>query len=435
VTETTGWRPLQNPSRSPAPRATVASSPFNRLATVHLISTAGDTLVTLALAGSLFFNISPNAARGRVALSLVLTMAPFAIVAPFLGPAIDHIKGGRRYMVAASLLARACAAGAMAATLHSLLLFPAAFLMLVFSKAYAVSKSALVPAVVESDSELVHANSRLTVGAAVIGIVASLPGVLVLKVLGAGAVMRLALVVYVCGTMFALRIRTVRDDDAQADVVAAGDEAAAAVRTRGIALAACVIGVIRAVVGFLTFLLAFDLRRSHAPAWWFGVVLLASLGGGLVGAAVAPRLRGIVREETIVIGSLLAIVVAACGAAYLGSRGSAAALAGVVGLANGAGKLAFDSLVQRDAPAAVRGRTFARFEAIFQLVWVIGALIPVAITMSDQVGAWVIAAVTMTTAAFYTAVRLRPDLAGPRRKPAPAAPDPAAPDPAPTLAP
>ena len=39
-------------------------------------------------------------------------------------------------------------------------------------------------------------------------------------------------------------------------------------------------------------------------------------------------------------------------------------------------KLAFDSLVQRDAPDANRGRSFARFETRFQLVWVIGALLP-----------------------------------------------------------
>jgi hypothetical protein len=44
-----------------------------------------------------------------------------------------------------------------------------------------------------------------------------------------------------------------------------------------------------------------------------------------------------------------------------------------------AGRLAFDSLVQRDAPDALRGRTFARFETRFQLAWVGGAFIPSAI--------------------------------------------------------
>ena len=397
-----GWRPLAKPVRAATRVTGIGPTPFSRLAVVHLISTAGDTLVTLALAGSLFFSISPTAARGRVALSLVLTMAPFAVVAPFLGPAIDRVRTGRRWMVAGSLAGRAVAAGAMAASLHSLLLFPAAFFVLVFSKMYAVSKSALVPAVVETDEELVRANSRLTVGAALMGIAAGLPGALVLKLLGARAELRLALFVFAVGTMLAFRIQQVRTEDTPAPAVDVQR-----VRTRGITLAAIVIAVMRAVVGFLTFLLAFELRRHHASALWFGVVLLASMGGGLAGAAIAPRLRGRVREETIVIGSLVAVVVAGLVAAYLGGRGAAAALAGVVGLANGAGKLAFDALVQRDSHDSMRGRAFARFEAIFQSAWVLGGLAPVLITMSDRTGAVVIAGASLATVAFYASARLR----------------------------
>ena len=55
--------------------------------------------------------------------------------------------------------------------------------------------------------------------------------------------------------------------------------------------------------------------------------------------------------------------------------------------------LAFDSLVQRDAPDANRGRSFARFELRFQIVWVVGAVIPVLITIPLTVGFLVIAAV------------------------------------------
>ena len=50
--------------------------------------------VAISLAGSLFFDISPEAARGKVALYLLLTMAPFAIVAPILGPALDSMRAG-----------------------------------------------------------------------------------------------------------------------------------------------------------------------------------------------------------------------------------------------------------------------------------------------------------------------------------------------------
>src|SRR5690348_1374508 len=86
----TGWRELRRPDRTDGRPST-----FARLSRTHALAMAGDTLITLALAGSLFFSISPTAARGRVALSLVLTMAPFAVVAPLLGPAIDRSSRGR----------------------------------------------------------------------------------------------------------------------------------------------------------------------------------------------------------------------------------------------------------------------------------------------------------------------------------------------------
>src|SRR5947199_10406425 len=124
-------------------------SPFARLAVTHALSTAGDAFVTVALAGSLFFNISPHAARGRVALSLLLTMTPFAVVAPFLGPAIDRIKGGRRSTLVGASAGRVLSAIAMAGALHRLELFPIAFVSLVLSKAQGVAKSSLVPTVID----------------------------------------------------------------------------------------------------------------------------------------------------------------------------------------------------------------------------------------------------------------------------------------------
>ena len=67
-------------------------------------------------------------------------------------------------------------------------------------------------------------------------------------------------------------------------------------------------------------------------------------------------------------------------------RPASALLAAIVGLAANAAKLSFDSLVQRDAPQAVQGRSFARFEASFQVAWVVGALLPVVVTLPAQAG-------------------------------------------------
>ena len=61
-----------------------------------------------------------------MALSLVLTVAPFAVVAPFLGPIIDRAKGGRRLMVCRPGGRAHVACLMMARYIHGLLLFPAA---------------------------------------------------------------------------------------------------------------------------------------------------------------------------------------------------------------------------------------------------------------------------------------------------------------------
>ena len=59
---------------------------------------------------------------------------------------------------------------------------------------------------------------------------------------------------------------------------------------------------------------------------------------------------------------------------------AAALLSFILGTTSGTAKQAFDALVQRDAPDANRGRSFARFETRFQLAWVMGAFIPVVLS-------------------------------------------------------
>ena len=407
------------------------------MALTHALSLAGDALVTLALAGSLFFNISPHAARGRVALSLVLTMAPFAVVAPFLGPIIDRAKGGRRLMVLLSAGGRAVACLFMARYIHGLLLFPAAFVTLVCSKAYVVAKAALVPVAVERPDELVEANSKLAVVGALVGFVAAIPGVAILKLLSAATLLRVDCVVFGLCCISALRI--VSSPRARSGRAGSGSPAAGGGRrgaggagggscgAAGVAVpgpagvavpgpagaplppgvvqvAAAAVGSLRFSVGFMTFLVAFAFRRGHAAAWWYGVVLAASVGGNLVGAVIAPRLRGRVSEEHILAGSVAAVGLAGLlvmQLAALHRYPAAALLAAMLGIAAGSAKLAFDSLVPARGPAASQGRAFARFEAVFQLVWVVGALVPVVIAMSLRVGFVVVTVVTAASVVVY----------------------------------
>ena len=367
----------------------------------HALAVAGDALVTTALAGSLFFDISPTAARGRVALSLVLTIAPFAVVAPFLGPAIDRVRGGRRLMLFLAAGGRGVTAWLMAGVLDGLLLFPATFALLVLSKTHSVAKSSLVPTVVESEDGLVQANSKLALGSAVMGLVAALPGVAVLELAGAEWVVRLAAAVFVAAAVASLRIVQVRPDDPAVRALAREE-----LKDTGIRLAATAMGVLRGSVGFLTFLIAFSLRREDAPSWKFGAALAVSMGGTVIGAAVAPRLRRWVAEERLIAGSLWLVVATGVVAWRVGGLVGDLVLAAAVGVAASSAKLAFDSLVQRDAPDATQGRSFARYEALFQLAWVVGALFPVVAAVPRRLGyALLLAAAAVAVVTYLLGLR------------------------------
>ena len=128
------------------------------------------------------------------------------------------------------------------------------------------------------------------------------------------------------------------------------------------------------------FHLAFWLRDQTAGTAWFGVAVGCRRSATMAGNAIAPRLRRAVREEVMLVGALALSAVA--GLARRASSAASAAgvvLAVVVNFAAAVGRLAFESIVQRDAPQANRGRAFARFETRFQLGWAVAGLIPVLI--------------------------------------------------------
>lgn len=362
-----GWRSISGP-RVGAEAFTVTS--FARLARAHAMAVAGDTLVTIALAGTLFFSIEPGAARGKVFLYLALTMAPFAVVAPLVGPALDRAAGGRRWMVVGSQALRAAVCVLMIRDVDSLLLFPEAFALLVLAKSHHVAKSALVPTTVRSDEELVEANSKLSLISGFVGFVAAVPGGILVTLGGSEWVLGLAAIVFGVGTAVAWKIPKTQVAD-EPETQEARDE----LRGVGVLLAASAMALFRGVVGCLTFLLAFALRTDGSDPWEFGVVLALSATGAVAGAGVAPFLRQNATEERIITVLLGVVAGVSLVAAWLGGLAGPALLAATVGVAAAAAKQAFDAIVQRDAPDANRGRSFARFETRFQLVWVAGAVI------------------------------------------------------------
>ncbi len=160
--------------------------PIGRLSLVQCAMLAGGTVVTISLAGSLFFSISPTAADHKVLLYLLFTLAPFAIVSPLLGPLIDRSRGARRLMVVSSAIGQAVLCPLMATHIHSLLLFPLAFLVLVCQKLYLVTKGDLVPEMAALTAPDEHGeqagyaplNARLTLLGTLAGFVVSVQSVI-----------------------------------------------------------------------------------------------------------------------------------------------------------------------------------------------------------------------------------------------------------------
>src|SRR5215211_277209 len=273
---------------------------FRRLSITHAAMMGGDAAMIVALADSLFFNITPSAARGRVLLFLIISFAPFLLIAPLIGPVIDRIAGGRRTVIQAVAAARVVLSLLMAMAIDNLALFPLVFAALVLQKTYLVSKQALVPSVVGSEAELVEANSKLGVIAGITGFVAIIPAALLqlTPMRGWGTLLY-------SGLLFAYALASATR--LPPDVVAATPEQPVErvqLRSGRLQLAAVAMMTLRALVGFVFFHLAFWLRTQDAGTAWFAVAVAMSALGTMAGNAIAPSVRSRVREELMIAGSL-----------------------------------------------------------------------------------------------------------------------------------
>jgi hypothetical protein len=400
---------------------------FGRLALVHVIMMAGDTLVTVSLAGSLFFSVSPTEAKGKVLAYLLLTIAPFAVVSPILGPLIDRSANGRRILVALSAGFRVLLCWSMSQHLNSLWLFPEAFLVLISSKLYVVTRGALVPEMARTDQFREHAakvgragwpahevdeakgyagfNAQLTLLGTIVGLLAGSIGAGLLKGLGAPSVLVSAAAVYAGATVASMRLqrpaKAVREEVGGLSQSARDLHALNPLGDVEVSWGLAASALMRFTVGFATFLLAFGLRRENAGLSWFAFALAVSALGALVGLAVVTRVRNAVPESTLLTLALLATALGAGVASAHPTLVVQVVLAGWLGLCAAVVQPSFDAITQRNIPAGAQGRTFARFAVRQQLLWVVGAVIPVAITLSFSVGDRLLSVLMLASGLVY----------------------------------
>ncbi len=380
-----------------------------RLVEVHALQTGGDAFVTVALAGSLFFSVSPDAARSRIALYLIVAMTPFAVLAPVLGPLLDRFRHGRRYAIAATMFARAALAltighalaGGGLTLAETFALYPAALGVLVGQKTYTIARSATVPRLLPQMS-LVQANSRLTVTGVFASAVAGGLAILVTKAAGHLWALRLGALVYVAAGVLSLRLP--RHADGGPGLRAHEMRPALGSVMRLGQVDAQIAGVLRSAVtlrwlaGFLLFYGAFVVQE-HSIGGMPKAVALGALavglgGGNFLGTVVGARTAGVAAPRLAV--ALLSVTAlttffTALNFGLLTVFGVAIVSAATAAIS----KLGLDATIQRRVDEHARTSTFARSETAMQLSWVVGGFVGILLPTRPIVGFAVATAVVV----------------------------------------
>jgi MFS family permease len=375
-------------------------------------------------------------------------MAPFAVLAPLIGPALDRMQQGRKYLLAGTLLARGLLCWGMSTAIHDpLALLPSAFGVLVLQKCYGVIRASISPRLLPEEISLVSANAR----SALLSLIASSLGASIAAgvdwAAGATWVLRAGALLYLVSIVLAVRLpetvdipaepaagrtRPQRVDDAPGwtrpmDAPLGGQSPPpngqspggrlGTLRTLGsigpvVAEAMRGNAVLRAFSGYMIFFLAFLLRTedfgvSHNIA--LGAMVGAAAIGGLVamgiGAAIGSRAPRVLLFGMLVVATA---VTAAC--AVLFGFGSVLIVAFVAALGTGLAKLALDSIVQREISEDVRSSAFAVSETLHQLSWVVGGLLGLLVSMlnNGQAGLAITAGLLAVALIYILARRHRP---------------------------
>jgi len=394
----------------------------------QVMSYGADAMVTVALAGTVFFSAPSEAQRGNVLLYLLMTMAPFAVVAPVIGPALDRFQHGRRLVMAATAVGRAVLAVVMALNFNDLfVLFPAALGSLVLSKAYAVIRSAAAPRLVPSNLTLVEANARLSIfglGAALVG--GGIVGVAI-KLTGSYAFgLFITAASFMVTAYYAARLPKIIDSLPRTAEARAERQRSAA-RIEGLPLGRRLLewarrgftppvvvalqgeSTMRWLSGFLTLFLAFYIEStSHG---WQAVVSLGGVGvatgvGNFSGTGLGTRHK-MKRPDLIILLCTSASAVACVIAALFFTLPVAIGAVFVSALTNSLAKLSLDSIIQRDVDESARSSAFGRSETFLQLSWVFGATVALLLPAKSGDLGFIVAACVLVAVAIFLALRER----------------------------
>lgn len=373
---------------------------FRRLYSVRLAGQFGDGVFQASLAGAVLFNPERAATAADVAAGFAVVLLPYSLVGPFVGVLIDRWWRQRILLVAnlgRALLVLGIAAE-VAIGVTGLAFYASALACISVNRFVLSSLSASLPHTV-SDDELVGANALSVTSGAVATTAGAAIAIGVRSIVDAGggnagyaALAAFAAVPYLGASWRASRIATVAlgpdgvervERETAAMVVAGLVDGVRHIRSRRpVALALTAIAIQRFCYGISTICTVLLYRnyfhdsgvlRAGLAGLAQVVVLIAA--GGAVAAVVTPtvtRRIGLVRFPSLLMLGALAVELVG-GLPFTKAALLAAALA--LGFVSQGVKISVDTTVQHNVDDAFRGRVFAVYDTLFNLMFVGAALV------------------------------------------------------------
>lgn len=381
---------------------------------------AVDAAMAVALANTLFFAAATGESKGRVALYLLITIAPFAVIAPLIGPALDRLQHGRRVALAVSFALRTALALVLimnydgaTGSYPSMVLYPCALAMMVFSKSFSVLRSAVTPRVMPPTIDLVRVNSRLTVfgllgGTMAGGAIAAsvefvcthlfkLPGalfvVVAFTIVGASLSMRIPRWVEVTAGEVPATLSYRRDSgEPRRNWPEEVKKVGGTLRQplgRNIITSLWGNCTIKVMVGFLFLYPAFVAKAHQANGWvqlgMLGLIGAAAAVGNFAGNFTSARLQ-LGRPAVLVVRCTVAVCAVALAAAVAGNLLVAAIATLITSGSSAIAKASLDASLQNDLPEESRASGFGRSESTLQLAWVLGGALGILLYTELWVG-------------------------------------------------
>jgi MFS family permease len=363
-----------------------------------MLNYASDAAMAVALANTLFFSAaSADASKTKVALYLLITVAPFALVAPVIGPALDRIQRGRRLAMCAASAGQALMCVIMAVNFDTWLLYPAALGKMVLSKSFTVLKAAVTPRVVPPEITLAKTNARLTVFGLAAGAVFGAVATLVLQIFDSPGALWFTTLICVVGAFQAMRIPAwveVTEGEVPASLSANPEKAKRQPMGRQVVVALSGNATVRVLTGFLMMFAAFAVRAQtegepFMQLLLLGVIAGAAGAGSFIGNGIGARTH-LGHPEQVVLGCVVGCLATCLVATILPGIGTAAIVGLVGATASAIAKNSLDAVIQDDLPEESRASAFGRSETVLQLAWVFGGAIGVLLPPTFWVGFLVI---------------------------------------------